>query len=673
MVLTMTPVTDPNQIAELESSSQNNLGTPVTDPAVIAQLEGNAPQSGWQQFQQHPWPMIGNAAYDAASGAGGELGKDLYNTANFFTGNTNYLTGSKIPALDPNTFTIPNSVAGKDIGAPLGGALGFIGPQGIAGRVGEAADLVGDVLPWAKQTASNALQGAAYGGLTSPNGQRGVGTAIGAAAPLGVDLGLQAIDRGIVPTASFAKNVLTGTPNLSPEAQTMNQQVGNLPVPYALQDVYNKMLGRVPLSGVANQQATVNEAAEQQQNLATQMAQTHASNIANDLKGGETDTSIPGKIQNAVEQNHDVAKTNNDQLYQNASDKADAVGLTVPETPALSKVASQYLNNSNYAIPDSAKSMLQKYVGSTTPDVYKTDPLTSEKYVSEPATQQSFSPGSFNDAHNLQKTFAGQARSSYGNDNYLGKMYSDLSDATKDDMQSAAQNQGHPDIYNDLQNAKQDFQQNVAPYRDKSIFPIVSGTKNLNTIQNTLTANTPNANKVISDLPESTRQQIAYLKLRPGAITEEPGTGDTTVNENRLWSNFSRLDPVMKQNLLSGETRGNFSALGSMVKNPNTPLQQYITPGATKLAHNVTGGLGVLEAAAPLYTAVQHGLEPALYSALVGGLMSGGARLGAKALTNPALRNAYLSSRPGTQIPIGDQMSNLLRAGALGTALGDQQ
>lgn len=818
MVLTMTPVTDPNQIAELESSSQNNLGTPVTDPAVIAQLEGNAPQSGWQQFQQHPWSMIGNAAYDAASGAGGELGKDLYNTANFFTGNTNYLTGSKIPALDPNTFTIPNSVAGKDIGAPLGGALGFIGPQGIAGRVGEAADLVGDVLPWAKQTASNALQGAAYGGLTSPNGQRGVGTAIGAAAPLGVDLGLQAIDKGIVPTASFAKNVLTGTRNLSPEAQAMNQQVGNLPVPYAAPNTYN-LLSKIPLSGIPAQQAKVatatqgiandlanaaqqksNQLSGTAQDLANDLATTTKNNVSNmsqpvvgnlsvadalkqksnsvlgDIAGDNTLEDMPNNIASAVKQNYKTGLDNNNALYQASADANDKSGIKINSLPETQKVAQQYLDNhaiENNLSPENA-SKLNKFISVPDTSGYGFNDLNPDYDISNYNT--------FNKLHTLQKNFSSMAGDNFGsNNNYVGTMFNNMSNAIKNDMETAVQNSGNPDLYQKLQVAKQDYIDNRAPYETPQIQSIVRDKANLNNIHNTLLQNNSAVNAVVNQLPQDVKGQVALLKMR-GAVSTNPDTGAYEMNPQRGYGSYGSLLEGQRQKLLTPEQNNQFQGIGSLLNNqaanykfnsikqdpdtgnytaePTKILKEYqkmpqqqreavyspadmnkfsdlgsivnhpafnyqvksrvtnpqtgevnsdpsnLLKEASKMSPDqqnlLFGGqegqqkLGALARLQPyanpsgygkghtaasllegLPVAMEIATHPTLmgllHSAILPALMSGGARLGAKALTNPALRNAYLSSRPGTQIPIGDQMSNLLRAAALGTALGDQQ
>lgn len=658
----MIPITDPNQIAQLESNSQ---GSPITDPAIIAQLEGNSPQSGWQQFQQNPWPMIGNAAYNAASDAGGVIGKNLFNTVNFIPGAINSAFGTNIPELNPNVFQLSNTPEGKYFGQPLGELASWVGPSKVAEGLNGAAQVGSEALPWLQQTARNIAGGSLFGASTAPDGQRGTAAFIGGAIPAATDLAV----GGALPATNFAKNLINGT--VSPEAQAMNQTVGNLPVPYAAQGIYNRVLNKIPLSGIPKQQLQVNQAAQAQQDAANQAAQNHATSLIEGLKNNAPDTEIANNIAQKVSDNHDVAKTANDALYQKVSDDADAAGLNVTQTPNLARVANQYLNNSNYAIPDNIKGILNKYAGKSTPTTYSVDPLTGENYISEAGNYEPFTPGSFNEAHNLQKTLAGQARSSYGNDNYLGSMYSDLSDAMRDDMEGAAKDADQPDIYNNLLAAKQDFQQNVAPYRDRSVYPIVSGTKNLNTIQNTLTQNTPNINKVVSDLPQQQQQQLAYLKLRPGAVTESPDTGTQTVNQNRLWNNYSRLDPILKQNLLNSNDRSGFSQLGSMVTNPYTPLQKYVTPGINQNNHPYTTGL--IEAALTGGSLFHGGLQPAIYSALTSGLTSGAAKLAGKVLTNPTLRNAYLSTPNVANDPLAKSLSNILTGAGMSTALGGQQ
>ncbi len=635
MVPSMIPINDPNMINQLESAP--NQMTPVSDPNLLSQLNGTQQPGILSQigqdaksFYQNPLGTLGTGAYNALQGAGEALGRGAANALNIPIEVGNYLNQgarpsilpSAAPYINPNIFQAPQGVA-ADIGRFGGNVAGFALPGGLISKGIGAAEGLASTLPSAIPAAESfigrTLGGATYGGATSPVGSRGTGAiygGVGSAAPELATVGVNAA----IPAGSFALNALTGTPNLSEAAQTMASQVGNLPIPYALKGLYNKVLGNIPLSGVSSQSGQIADA-----------AQTQSNNILNTLRSGQDEGDIASNIQQAIKNNHAIVTKNNNGLYQNVADQADQQGITLNTSPNLSATAQQYLENSAFSLPDREQNLLKQYVGTQSSNVYDPTTMTNVPVAGGNLPQ---GPLSFNDAHALQKTFSKQAQSSYGSDNFSGKMYSDLSNALKSDMENAAQNSGNSDLYNNLLSAKQDFAQNVAPYRDNSIFPIVSGTKDLNSIQNSLTKTTPSSIKVLSDLSPDLQNQAGYLALNK-AIKEQPDTGTYQAQPQKLFNAYNNFNEMQKNNLFTPGLRDQMRTLGV--------LNQYSKGTSGHLA-GYTGMLEALPAVMELahgdLAGIPHGLATLAATSIP-------ARIASTALTNPALRNAYLSRTPG--------------------------
>lgn len=159
----MTPVTDPNILAQLNAPDTANL-KPVTDPAVLAQLNGAQQPQQNQSFidQMASSPLI-NGVLGAGDALAGTLSAGLYN---------------------PHT----GSGTAYDVGKMAGNIGGFLG----GGEILDTARAGAEALPYAGQIAKllggdgasgvarRALGSAGYGALTNPNG-RTAGAAEGAA------------------------------------------------------------------------------------------------------------------------------------------------------------------------------------------------------------------------------------------------------------------------------------------------------------------------------------------------------------------------------------------------------------------------------------------------------------------------------------------------------------
>lgn len=187
----MTPVTDPNLIAQLEGSNQgsNQSGSPVTDPNLIAQLEGNTQPNFLQRAGHAVGGYVNSLGGDAANFLSG-LTKGAVNTANFLNSSSDPMGAFKIPTSSVDQFfgTQNPGLYGKilqNVGqyTPFAAGGEALAPEGIAA---EAPILARMGIGALKQGAI----GGAYGATQSQNPVTGAITGaltnsvLGAADPL---------------------------------------------------------------------------------------------------------------------------------------------------------------------------------------------------------------------------------------------------------------------------------------------------------------------------------------------------------------------------------------------------------------------------------------------------------------------------------------------------------
>lgn len=220
----MTPVTDPNLIAQLEGNAPSGGMTPVTDPALISQLEG----SGNLPYQMY------QAAGNAVLGAGDALRNTGVDAYNLLSGRNAQLA----PSSNGQAYNVGNFLG--NTGTFLGGGEALEGARAAAEAIpyaGQVAKLLGGQgLPNAAQgfatAAKRALGTAGYGALTNPS-DPSQGAATGAGLSLAADAipgtaGL--IDKGAqyFQPQKYAKQILNNLGNgqtLEGNAQSLAQRL----------------------------------------------------------------------------------------------------------------------------------------------------------------------------------------------------------------------------------------------------------------------------------------------------------------------------------------------------------------------------------------------------------------------------------------------------------------
>lgn len=232
MVRTMTPVTDPNLIAQLEGNSQggSGYGAPVTDPGLIAQLEGTG-----QQAQQGNPSFLPRVGADALAGLA-QMGHGLLNTPHNVVSYFNPQLGAKIPAQQDYNFSSMLGVNNPNLGDKLIQGAAQYAPYMMGGEAA-LATMGGKAAPLLTRALAQSGAGATFGATQSQNPM--TGAAIGAGFGAGAELAPAAIGAtknfignrlNAIQPQKFAEQLmqtLGGGNSLEGNAQSLAQDIKN--------------------------------------------------------------------------------------------------------------------------------------------------------------------------------------------------------------------------------------------------------------------------------------------------------------------------------------------------------------------------------------------------------------------------------------------------------------
>jgi hypothetical protein len=236
MVPTMTPITDPNLISQLEQPNigqQPSMGQPVSDPALIAQLEGNAPAQPFSLSNMAAGALtnLGQGGADVLAGLS-KAGMGLANTPS----NVANLVSRYFPnAISPQAAAqVPRSpISGSDIDQAFGTQnRGMIGNL-LEGGARYAPYALGGEALGATGLAGDAATGGAYGATQSPNPLTGGAVGAGTNAALSLlPLGLGKAAAGInyLKPQEYANNIvsqLSGGLGLEQSGKSLTQDINN--------------------------------------------------------------------------------------------------------------------------------------------------------------------------------------------------------------------------------------------------------------------------------------------------------------------------------------------------------------------------------------------------------------------------------------------------------------
>lgn len=534
----------------------------------------------------------------------------------------------------PSTWGTSIGHLGGDIAGMLGGGAALKGAAKAAelpGLLGKSVASLGDA-EGAGAMANRLTTAGGMGAIQNPDNPQ-LGTALGlGAGGIGEAIPMKPLSK----ISDWLMGAVKG--RTSPEAEHFYNMAGNLPIPYGEKprDVMLNILGNVPGAGVKKRVDQVRGAFD---DLAQQ--------IGSKLKGDSSDTSLASDITSSINKNYEVRHQKSGELYQNVADMAKKGGVQLDETPNLNATAKYYLDNPHNPLTDPQRKAIAEYAN---PNMGFSFSLGNVK-----------EPLDFSGAVAKTQEFNKNAREL--SDGFARGMHGELSKALKQDMQQAVEKSGNQDVMDALTAANKHYKEEVVPY--KSNFPVKlrKDEVNLEGIQNTLSQDSGDINKIVEDLPQNVRDKIALLKLK-SAFKDNPDTGERELNPRRLLSNYSRMSPVQRENLLDDETKDMFQRLNFLGQ--HSVGTTYARPEGRTI-----GTAAAAAATIPIWELINKGSMAGLLGGVgtVGGLSLLG-NAGTRALTNPRLGRAYLSRNPDlTANPQSEDIARrAIAGGLLGTA-----
>jgi hypothetical protein len=512
MVSTMTPVTDPNILAQLNGSSGMK---PVTDPNVLAQLNSN------QAMAQPPAPqgVANSPLVNGVLGAGDAIRdtlKNLYDASpNLFGEDFSF------SSLKPNMNYAQVGNALNKAPTPLPPSSGGLAYD-VGNFGGNVAAFAPAVMAAGANKARQGIVGATYGAINNPN-NRFLGGLIGAGSavipPALISSGAKLINafrpqkyaEGII-------NDLSGGRSLEQNAQSIAQDINNS---FGRQ-MQNSAADYKPVFDAAGNSSIYN-------GVNQQLARVPANNFKN--------------LDEAID-------------YIN-----DQHGLDL-NTP---KDLKDFLQNQNGYSFNSNKALLDffnSYPATVNAGKYSSlgdDIFNSYDRNLKNLNQQFNTAPTLQNAHNLQSQLGSvvrklQSQDAIGNlsvaDRSTMQGYQNAQDALRSDINDFLTRK-NPALANQYQTATNNYLNNVVPYfENPKLASIAKGdTVNPDNITNLFKSPEPEIQKVVNDLGDGAKNKILYSQLGKlkGTLTPEKLVdGINNLDKNGLGS---YVTPTLSQQL----------------------------------------------------------------------------------------------------------------------------
>ena len=521
---------------------------------------------------------------------------------------------NRVPQLNVSPLTGANtdSIAGQ-LGGATGGAMGLLIP-GLG--IERGLSIIPQVAKAINPISRSIIGSYGAGALTAPEGER-------------IETGLKnALFPGAIGAYGVGKAganaLLSRFGNATPEAaQTAAQMAGNLPVHLGdivqsptLQNI-QKASEYVPLSSVGKTQDIVNEAAKE-----------HSANILNNLKGNMEAEDIPHNIENEITINKINKKDLAAKKYDELADIADQSGEKLTDLPNVKAIAEKELKGHKTGftpLPDKLASHLEEMIN------YPDKGMLSGILGGDKGLTYSKAVGKMKD-YNEAARAAGKANPN------VARIYGDLSDAIKKDIDKNAEESGNKQIGDKLRETTQFYKNEVAPYNSPFVQAIERGKSKPDTIHTNLLNGSDISTKILNDMSPEMQNAVVFQKMK-NAVKQNPVTKEYESDPKALFNTYNKLTPLQKSNLPPG-LDNEFNKLGFLAG---------VTKNKGAHAGEARVGLASAEATATLMHALHNPLGA------LGTLGAGlGASLGARALnkllTSPSVRNAIVN-RQSSQIP----------------------
>jgi hypothetical protein len=565
MVRTMTPVTDPQLIAQLEGSNQPSpgMGTPVSDPALIAQLEGNQTSN-----PSLPFRLSGDIAGGIAN-AGQGLGNAFLHNIPAAVANA----GQAIPHLlgmqgtnydfnklfgvnqQPNTnfaktFGVNNPNFGDQLlqGAAKYASYGPLGDASIGSQIG-----VGGIygLTQSQNPATGIVSGEAAG-LAGGLGGKALGSTIGTLA--GTKNTVNSIGNKVL---DYLSNANAKGAALSPQEaadnlstnytgmgnQPVNVDIGTLANNPALKGVYQG-LKYVPFTNISkninlmNKQLSDKGISDIQTQLQNETQNPIVSSLNDQLNTMRTQqqpynaainaapdylNNLPGGLSNRANLTQEL--TDNTRTIYKANKAASAQDYA-PINDSNIRLDKLGLDNVFQNYSSAAQDLLAKRENLT--NLFGSDADLGSKLNTELdkaqgvlSNQQTYGmtlPEAVQRIQNLGRLSA--SATGQGN-RYEGMLLGNLRDGLSSDVNNALMNSGNEDIASQLQTANTNFKNNVVPFWQNTEIRKSVTDPNYISPQTKLAKalHDPNNQTILSQLPNDSQNAALYQLITGGKGT----------------------------------------------------------------------------------------------------------------------------------------------------------
>lgn len=623
MVSTMTPITDPNLISQLESNTQ----TPVTDPNLIAQLEGNSqPQNigGYQNFPQgfiQGATTAGRYAQDVGTGIGNGLGGIAQGgeaIGNAMTRGINDLFGTNLPQ---NSTVYTNQFSGPSnptFGDKLLQGMASFAPYAMGGELALPEEVLGSRL-LGQGVIGQGVTGAAYGATQSQNPLSGGIKGAVANVAMGVPgmIASKAFDglAGNLTSDELAQNVAA--------AQGTNTGLGAVLNSPTLQ-FGQKAAMAIPFGG-----------GQGIQNKITNQITNQGQNLLNNLSNNIAPQDIGSSLQQALKNQLSSLQTIKNQNYAKVNQLADNLNLNVGNDNTQ-QAATNALTSINQ--DPRLKSTIGKGFIKDIQSAAANNPVnTSTDVISGTTTNPQVV--NLKNANIYKSTLSDKANTAYQDGNlYQYGIYKSLRDGVDQDINNAISNSGSPELQSAYNTAQQFYGNEIAPWEDPNIAKFARGNADPDTLISAFVKpglNNDRGNLIsslVNKLPPE-QQSLPGFSYLSRANTPDSVTGQPTFDPIKFTQLYNNIGPNTKNALFgNGPVRQQLEQYNNLIgMNRN-----ILTSNIAGTQHKALGAEAALGALGEHFIGLPHVVAAGLG-------LAGGANIANRLLTNPMIRNAVVN------------------------------
>lgn len=413
------------------------------------------------------------------------------------------------------------------------------------------------------------------------------------------------------------------------------------------------LVGDMPLSVAYNQKLKASAGSgpmvinNQYKRLANANRETNS--VLQDMLGNSTDRNVHSEIINRInnlkEANTQASRKEFNSIVQEANER----GFSFPGWSKAAQYAKETLEKESRVLGSGIKGELRTTLknlaepaNSATPNQYKwdannpADRIISEVPINGKQAKNNNQPQySYEDAHFSHSNIGKMGDQYAAKQEYRAADVSNtLQEKIREDIEDALRKTGNQDLFDRWKVARENFKNNVVPFRKKSLTSILSEDKNANKISDELLLD---RNKdVMRHVDQDTRNLMGYAQFSD--LMKETGHNNQSASLQNIMNRYQTLKRSGDLDIISPELQKRLDAINTF----NTMLPE------SKLAMN-PGGTGIRNYAT-LTNAIKAAIPTAAYLGHFPGFALGGAvaipayeNAKARALTSDWLRNAYIN------------------------------